>query len=118
MYSKDTKSKDRPVCPETQEILKRFVVAPKGFMSDEDIQMRIASRFVNDAVLCLQDGILANPVSCWSISCRLKAVEKCCFICDRLKVTSVPFSALASLLSLVDPSVSSTNMEPISWWTR
>lgn len=63
VYSKDSKSKDRPVCPETLEILKRYVVPPKGFMSDEDIQMRIASRFVNDAILCLQENILANPVN-------------------------------------------------------
>ena len=62
VYSKNSKSKDRSVCPETIEIVKRFALKPKGFMDDQDLQLRIASRFINDAVLCLQENILANPV--------------------------------------------------------
>lgn len=62
-YVYEQKSKgERPVCAETLEILKRYSMAPKGFLTDNDIQFRLASRFINEALLCLEEGILSNPV--------------------------------------------------------
>lgn len=34
-----------------------------GKVSDEDIQKRIIARFVNEAIYCLQDGVIRNAVS-------------------------------------------------------
>ena len=31
-------------------------------VSDEEIQKRIIARFVNEAIYCLQDGVIRNPV--------------------------------------------------------
>lgn len=62
IYEKGVKGSNRPVCPEAVELLKKFSLVPKGLGSDDDIQFRMASRFINEAILCLQEGILANPV--------------------------------------------------------
>nr|CAG4644583.1 EOG090X01G2 [Leptodora kindtii] len=61
IYEKGVKGSNRPVCPEAVELLKKFSLVPKGLGSDDDIQFRMASRFINEAILCLQEGILANP---------------------------------------------------------
>ena len=47
VYGKDSKG-DRPVCTEALDILKKYSVTPKGFHNDEDIQFRLASRFINE----------------------------------------------------------------------
>uniref|UniRef100_A0A6J0VAI3 enoyl-CoA hydratase n=1 Tax=Pogona vitticeps TaxID=103695 RepID=A0A6J0VAI3_9SAUR len=55
--------KDRSINNGMDEILQKFKLAAKPEVSsDEDIQMRLVSRFVNEAVLTLQEGILSNPV--------------------------------------------------------
>ncbi|XP_042658962.1 trifunctional enzyme subunit alpha, mitochondrial isoform X2 [Tyto alba] len=55
--------KNRSVNSGMDEILARFKVPAKPEVStDEDIQMRLVTRFVNEAAMCLQEGILSNPV--------------------------------------------------------
>nr|XP_060610782.1 trifunctional enzyme subunit alpha, mitochondrial [Anolis sagrei ordinatus] len=55
--------KERSLNSGMDEILEKFRVEAKPEVStEEDIQMRLISRFVNEAVLTLQEGILSNPV--------------------------------------------------------
>ncbi|XP_057679172.1 hydroxyacyl-CoA dehydrogenase trifunctional multienzyme complex subunit alpha a [Corythoichthys intestinalis] len=55
--------KEKSVNPEAEAILKKYKLsAAPSVSSDSDIQYRLVSRFVNEAVLCLQEGILTNPV--------------------------------------------------------
>lgn len=54
--------KERDVNPDAEAILKRHHIAPLKQCTDEEHQMRLVTRFVNEAILCLQEGVLANPL--------------------------------------------------------
>ncbi|KAM8833143.1 hydroxyacyl-CoA dehydrogenase trifunctional multienzyme complex subunit alpha b [Synchiropus picturatus] len=61
IYQPGLKSKE--VNSEIGDILEKYKMAPNpAVSSDSDVQYRLISRFVNEAVLCLQEGILANPL--------------------------------------------------------
>lgn len=55
-------SKERIENPEVADIISKFMLVPKIQNTDETVQYRLFSRFVNEAVLCLEEGILANPL--------------------------------------------------------
>ncbi|XP_032247355.1 trifunctional enzyme subunit alpha, mitochondrial [Halichoerus grypus] len=60
IYQEGVKNKN--VNSDMDGILASLKVPPKSDVSsDEDIQFRLLTRFVNEAVLCLQEGILATP---------------------------------------------------------
>ncbi|KAK3856459.1 hypothetical protein Pcinc_037220 [Petrolisthes cinctipes] len=54
--------KDRNVNEGAITLLKKYSVEPKLPFTDEIIAFRLASKFINEAVLCLQEGILRNPM--------------------------------------------------------
>ncbi|XP_059619094.1 trifunctional enzyme subunit alpha, mitochondrial [Phlebotomus argentipes] len=53
----------REVNPGALEILRqKYPLVSKGANAVEDLQLRMVSRFVNEAVLCLEEKILDNPL--------------------------------------------------------
>lgn len=58
----NAKSKERALNDGAMNILKKYCTQAKLTCTMEDHQMRLGTRFVNEAVLCLQEGILANPL--------------------------------------------------------
>merc|ERR1712095_213998 len=62
MYS-DAKSSDRQINPEAESIFKQFASDPiEGVDQDEDLQLRLVTRFVNESIFSLQDGILRTAL--------------------------------------------------------
>lgn len=57
-YTKGTKKHKQNA--DAINIIKKYIVSPKQENTIEVIQQRLISIFVNEAVLCLQDGILIN----------------------------------------------------------
>jgi len=54
--------KERRENEDVKKILKKYSLKTKGCQDPEDIKMRVLSRFTNEAIHCLQDEILANPI--------------------------------------------------------
>jgi len=56
-------SKERPINEEAIKIMKaRAKVGPASVAGDEDIAMRLLTRFVNESIFSHQDGILKTPI--------------------------------------------------------
>ncbi len=61
VYSDD--KGERQVNSGATDIFKKFSLQPKeGVSADEDLQLRLVTRFVNEAVMSLQDGVLRTPL--------------------------------------------------------
>lgn len=64
VYEEGVKGGERQVNPIYTEIINKYKQAvPAGITNDiETIQWRLNSKSINESLLCLQEGILANPV--------------------------------------------------------
>lgn len=54
--------KERDENPAALAIFKKYAVAPAAQNTAESAAMRLFARFVNEAVLCLQEGVLHSPL--------------------------------------------------------
>ncbi|MBI4209083.1 MAG: enoyl-CoA hydratase/isomerase family protein [Deltaproteobacteria bacterium] len=61
MYDKKVRGR-KPINPGMQEIIQKHCKPGAQAPSAEEIQLRMGLRMVNEAVLCLQEGVLENPV--------------------------------------------------------
>lgn len=69
------KKSTKEVNEAAKKILERYrLTAPTAVSSTEDRQMRLVSRFVNEALLCLEEQVIARPVRsrwCFSVSIQV-----------------------------------------------
>jgi enoyl-CoA hydratase/long-chain 3-hydroxyacyl-CoA dehydrogenase len=56
------KGKEKKIGPEIQKYVNQFKVQSLN-LSEKEIQDRIMTRFINEAVKCLEDEIIADPVT-------------------------------------------------------
>jgi enoyl-CoA hydratase/long-chain 3-hydroxyacyl-CoA dehydrogenase len=57
-----TGKKDKSVNTEAENLLQKYRIPMEGSHDVKDVQLRLISRFVNEAIFCLQEGILSTPV--------------------------------------------------------
>jgi len=62
IYEAGAKGSSKPLNPEATNALARNKIEAKGPIEKEDCQIRMVSRFCNEAVMCLEEGILRNPL--------------------------------------------------------
>lgn len=60
-------TKSRPENTDAISLLEKYKLEPKGEQSVENQQLRMVSRFINEAVLCLEESILNSPVNIFYI---------------------------------------------------
>lgn len=56
------KGKNKQPNTEAEALLEKFHIPIKGSHDQEEVQLRLVSRLVNESIMCLQDGILNSPV--------------------------------------------------------
>jgi enoyl-CoA hydratase/long-chain 3-hydroxyacyl-CoA dehydrogenase len=61
LYDKKVKG-PKPINTGMQELIKKHQKPGTPLPTAEEIQLRVGLRMVNEAVLCLQEGVLENPV--------------------------------------------------------
>jgi len=61
MYEGKKKKGARPINPGFTSIIQKHKIEPKKPLDAELVQLRLATRFANEAIMCLQEDIIRNP---------------------------------------------------------